>query len=250
MGREIRYLVRLIAVVSMVSAGVALADEMETRAMANQQRVDQNRYLEAAAAAQRGDYVVAYCFWRPLAERGDAEAQYALGWMYHNGYGLVSDDRAAKAWWEKAAAQGHTDAMFSLGTLYSVGSDTVARDYSAAMRLWVQAASAGNENARFALRELVVQNLPELKSLTQSLRAQYPQLLSVPVPNKNSRAKPKKSSRENVEMPDKADTRSMFGMNLRSEEWIALAAGYRPEYGWAAARLFREGGQMLASVQR
>lgn len=249
MGREIRYLVQLITVVSMVSAGVALADEMETKTMANQQRVDQNRYLEAAAAAQRGDYVVAYCFWRPLAERGDPEAQYALGWMYHNGYGLVSDDRAAKAWWDKAAAQGHTDAMFSLGTLYSLGSDTVTRDYAAAMRLWVQAANAGNENARYALRELVVQNLPELKSLTQSLRAQYPQLLSLPATKKNSKSS-KKSSRVNSEMLDKTDTQRLFGMKLRSEELIALAAGYRPEYGWAAAQLFREGGQMFVAAQR
>ncbi len=134
-------------------------------------------YLQAAAAAQRGDYVVAYCFWRPLADQGDAEAQYALGWMYHNGYGLVSDDEQARFWWEKAISQGHGEAMFSLGTLYSVGSETIERNYAAAMKLWVRAADAGNENAQFALRELVQRNLPELRSLTSMVRVQYPHLL-------------------------------------------------------------------------
>lgn len=137
-------------------------------------------YLQAAAAAQRGDYVIAYCFWHPLAEQGDAEAQYALGWMYHNGYGLVSDDQRARFWWEKAIAQEHVEAMFSLGSLYSVGSDTIERNHVAAMKLWIRAAEAGSEHAKFALRELVQRNLPELRSMTGMIRSQYPHLLSDP----------------------------------------------------------------------
>ncbi|HEY0721266.1 MAG TPA: tetratricopeptide repeat protein [Gammaproteobacteria bacterium] len=155
----------------------------------------QDGYLQAAAAAQRGDYVVAYCFWHPLAEQGDAEAQYALGWMYHNGYGLVSDDEKARFWWEKAIAQDHAEAMFSLGTLYSVGSETIERNNVAAMKLWVRAAEAGNENARFALRELVQRNLPELKSLTSLIRAQDPHLLGDP-PKPAARMPKKKAAKE------------------------------------------------------
>jgi TPR repeat protein len=249
MGRQIKGMKRLLVVLSITSMGLASADETETRTMANQQRVDQSRYLEAAAAAQRGDYVVAYCFWRPLAEKGDAEAQYALGWMYHNGYGLVTDDRAAKGWWEKAVAQGHTDAMFSLGTLYSVGSEAVARDHAAAMRLWVQAAGAGHENARFALRELALRNLPELKSVTESLRVQYPQLFA-PAPRKNIKTRLGKQSRVNGDRVDESDAQGALGFNVRNEELIAVAVGYRPEYGWAAAQLFKEGGQLIASIQK
>ena len=36
------------------------------------------------AAAQRGDYAAALLEWRPLAEQGDADAQYNLGLMYRN----------------------------------------------------------------------------------------------------------------------------------------------------------------------
>jgi len=239
----------MVAAGLLVVAGLAAADENDSRTMANQQHIDQNRYLEAAAAAQRGDYVVAYCFWRPLAEKGDAEAQYALGWMYHNGYGLVTDDRAAKGWWEKAVAQEHADAMFSLATLYSVGSAAVARDYGAAMRLWAQAAAMGHEHARFALRELMLRNLPELAALTTSLRVQYPALQDVLIPRNNLKTRLQKSSRTTrVETP-RTEKVKMFGLlQLGDGELIAVAAGYRPEYGWAAAHLFKAGGKLLAAT--
>ncbi len=32
-------------------------------------------------AYQNGDYVTALNEWRPLAEQGDADAQFSLGWM-------------------------------------------------------------------------------------------------------------------------------------------------------------------------
>jgi TPR repeat protein len=139
--------------------------------------------------------------------------------------------------------------MFSLGTLYSVGSEAVARDHGAAMRLWVQAAGAGHENARFALRELALRNLPELKSVTESLRAQYPQLFG-PAPRKNVKTRLEKQSQINSDMVDDSNARRALGINVRNEELIAVAVGYRPEYGWAAARLFKEGGQLIASIQK
>ena len=40
---------------------------------------------EGLAAARRGDYVTALREFRPLAERGDANAQYRLGSMYGGG---------------------------------------------------------------------------------------------------------------------------------------------------------------------
>ena len=38
-------------------------------------------------AAKKGDYATAMGEWRPLAERGDATAQFNLGWMCANGKG-------------------------------------------------------------------------------------------------------------------------------------------------------------------
>ncbi|MFO1412815.1 MAG: transglycosylase SLT domain-containing protein [Burkholderiales bacterium] len=49
------------------------------------------------------------------AREGDPEAQYALGWMYANGRGLVRDDRVAAAFFGLAADQGHEHARRALG---------------------------------------------------------------------------------------------------------------------------------------
>ena len=42
-------------------------------------------------AFEAGDYATALQEWRPLAEQGDADAQYFLGVMYKNGQGVPQD---------------------------------------------------------------------------------------------------------------------------------------------------------------
>jgi TPR repeat protein len=49
-------------------------------------------------AYKRGDYATALKEWRPLAENGDAQAQFQLGVMYHNGEGVQKDDKEAVKW--------------------------------------------------------------------------------------------------------------------------------------------------------
>jgi TPR repeat protein len=210
---------------------------------------ERSRYLEAAAAVQHGDYAVAYYFWRPLAEKGDAEAQYALGWMYHNGYGLVIDDQVARAWWEKAAAQGSADAMFALGTLYSVGSDTIPRDYAAAMRLWAEAAAKGNENARFALQELMQRNLPELVIVTFVLRLQYPALMNPLIYEVHQRTwfKMIRFRKAAIRIAERPVTRSSDCYACKGLV-IAVASSFRPWLGWAATQLLRGGAGSLQGV--
>ena len=40
-------------------------------------------------AYKAGDYATALKKWNPLAEQGNAEAQYGLGYMYNNGLGVT-----------------------------------------------------------------------------------------------------------------------------------------------------------------
>ena len=54
---------------------------------------------------------------RPLAEQGDAKAQYWLGEMYHVGHGVTKDHKEALRWYRKAANQGHPPAKNSLASL-------------------------------------------------------------------------------------------------------------------------------------
>jgi TPR repeat protein len=69
-------------------------------------------------AHDREDYATALREWQPLAEQGNALAQYHVGMLYHKGRGVPQDDRQARKWYAKAAAQGQPKAQFSLGTLY------------------------------------------------------------------------------------------------------------------------------------
>ena len=46
-------------------------------------------------AADKGDFATALKEWKPLAEQGDADAQFNLGWMYDYGKGVPQNDKTA-----------------------------------------------------------------------------------------------------------------------------------------------------------
>jgi septal ring-binding cell division protein DamX len=54
-----------------------------------------------------GHYPQAYQELKPLAEQGNAEAEYALGYMNYYGLGVPVDQKQARYWTQQAAAQGH-----------------------------------------------------------------------------------------------------------------------------------------------
>ena len=61
---------------------------------------------DADAAIKRRDYTTALRLIRPLAEQGDASAQYNLGVFYDNGLGVPQDLVRAYMWFTLSAAQG------------------------------------------------------------------------------------------------------------------------------------------------
>src|SRR5262249_8326438 len=69
-------------------------------------------------AYRRGDYATAMRRWRPLADKGNADAQSRLGFMYQNGRGVPQNDAAAVSLYRKAADQGHAPAQVNLGFMY------------------------------------------------------------------------------------------------------------------------------------
>jgi TPR repeat protein len=105
-------------------------------------------------AMQRGDYAEAYCMLRPLANNGDSESEYTLGWMYFNGYGLSVDEARAILWWTKAARQGHADASFAIAMAYLSG-EGVEKDESTALQWLLRAAESGQEDAAYIIRSRV-----------------------------------------------------------------------------------------------
>ena len=63
-------------------------------------------YEAGKEAYDRGDYATALTKFRPLAQQGDARAQYNLGVMYYRGYGVTKDDVLAHLWLNLAAVRG------------------------------------------------------------------------------------------------------------------------------------------------
>lgn len=68
-------------------------------------------------AWQHADYASAVAIWRPLAEKGDADAAFNLGQAYRLGRGVTINLSAAQTWFQRAAANGHVDAQTTLGLL-------------------------------------------------------------------------------------------------------------------------------------
>lgn len=59
--------------------------------------------------------------WLPLAEAGDARAQFYLGYAYLRGEGVARDESRAFHWYGRAARNGIADAQYQLGLMYELG---------------------------------------------------------------------------------------------------------------------------------
>ena len=115
-------------------------------------------------AAQAGDFQTALKEWKPLADQGHAGAQYNLGLMYANGYGVPEDDAEAVRWYRLAADQGHAGAQHRLGLMYYNG-EGVLRDNVTA-HMWFNIAGAngaedGRDNREIIERKMTPADISE-----------------------------------------------------------------------------------------
>jgi TPR repeat protein len=94
----------------------------------------------------KGDYQDAYKEWMPLAELGDAEAQYNIGVLFDEGAGVDQDLVAAADWYRRAGEQGFMDAQTNLGIMYYHGQG-VDRNHQEASKWFRMAADQGDPEA-------------------------------------------------------------------------------------------------------
>jgi TPR repeat protein len=102
------------------------------------------------AAYKRKDYAEALRWLGPAADQGNAKAQYGLGLMYANGYGVAVDYPRAIDWLRKSANQGNADAQYLIGFMYDSGLG-VPRDAVQAIAWYRKGAEQGNADAQFRL---------------------------------------------------------------------------------------------------
>lgn len=97
------------------------------------------------------DYAEAAKWFQKAADQGIAEAQFNLGAMCYNGFGVPQDYAEAMKWFQKAADQGNAQAQNSLGVMYKNGYG-VPKNYAKAKQWYRKAADQGYKNAIEALK--------------------------------------------------------------------------------------------------
>jgi cell division septation protein DedD len=155
----------------MLAAATALAGSA-----AFAQRPDPTGANDARAGVEAWraqDYEGAVRIWRPLADRGDADAQFNLAQAYFLGRGLPQNMTLAEQWYARAARGGHEEAQANYGLLlFQNGRQREALP-------WIErAANRGDPRAQYVLGtalfngDLIPQDMPRAYALMTRAAAQ------------------------------------------------------------------------------
>ena len=136
------------------------------------QPVAAGQYEDGTAAYHRKDYLTAIRLWKPLAEQGDAKAQYNLGVIDAKGRGVPQNYAKAVKWFYKAAEQGYAKAQNNLGIMYNKGWG-VKKNYVQAQMWFHLAATRGDANAIKSLDRLRILMTPAQTSKAQKLANEW-----------------------------------------------------------------------------
>ena len=165
-------------------------------------------------ASKRGDYVTAMRLWRPLADQGDAYAQFNLGVMYRDGQGVTQDYAEAVKWYRKAADQGDAVAQKNLGVGYYKGQG-VPQDYVEAHK-WLNLSAARATEAELRDRALKMRDnaavlmspaqIAEAQKLAREWRSNKPRFVGISVePLANSTGPSGQSNPSSLTIPLKKE---------------------------------------------
>ncbi len=125
-----------------------------------------------SAAEQRGDYVTAYQEVLKMADQGDTEAQYMVGYYLTYGLGVARDPVKGREWIQEAADNGSASAMNSMAYAWAVNDERL--DEALAL---IQEALARDPNNPYFLDTLawvfykLQQYEKALEPMCQSMRA-------------------------------------------------------------------------------
>lgn len=116
-----------------------------------------------------GDFKKALEVWKPLAEKGNAQAQFYLSTLYSNGEGVEQDIFSALSWLTSSAQAGYGPAQFNLGNRYYHGR-WVEQDHLRAAQWWRKAAEQGIPQAGYNLGSLYYHGQGLKKSKEEAVR--------------------------------------------------------------------------------
>lgn len=154
----------------LLASAAALAATGLSAAIAQPADADVRAGIDAWAAQ---NYDEAIRIWRPLADRGDPDAQYNIAQAYFLGRGVPQNMVLAEQWYERAARQGHPEATANYGLLlFQNGRRQEAIPYV------TRAAEAGDPRAQYVLGtalfngDIVTRDAPRAYALMSRAAAQ------------------------------------------------------------------------------
>ena len=74
-------------------------------------QINYSNFYEGITHFRAQEYRDAFIRLKPQAEKGQPDAEYAVGYMYYYGQGVVEDREKAWYWITKAAREGQPDAI-------------------------------------------------------------------------------------------------------------------------------------------
>jgi TPR repeat protein len=125
-------------------------------------------FRQGLSAYRSGDFGKALKIWLPLAEKEDAAAQAGIGFMYHRGQGVPTDDSKAAYWLRKAAEHGQPEGQLMLGSLYFYGTG-VEKSYVKAYAWCDLAQDGGNADAQ-TCRDAALQSFTKQDDMKAAFR--------------------------------------------------------------------------------
>jgi TPR repeat protein len=133
-------------------------------------------FSKGLSAFNTGDYASALRLWRPLAEGAEPRSEAGIGFMYHRGLGVGTDDREAAVWLRRAAEHGQAEGQLMLGILFYYGRG-VPQSYVRAYAWCDLAETSGNADATLcrdaSLESLSESDRQEAFRLVVDLRERY-----------------------------------------------------------------------------
>jgi uncharacterized protein len=108
--------------------------------------IDANTLEQVRASLKSQDYQTALKLLQPLADQGNAEAQWSIGAMYGRGMGVTQSYPEALKWQIRAAEQGYPGAAHYVAQMYQQGTQ-VKGDHKEAYKWNLRAAKQGDADA-------------------------------------------------------------------------------------------------------
>lgn len=128
-------------------------------------------YAEGEAASEEFNEAQ-FHLWREHAEKGDANAQYTLGYMLERGDGVAQDASGALRWYLEAARKNHLPAQVRLGSLYALGRGAPQNDLLATF--WFdRVAKGGSASARRLCERFAARLSPAKKAALKQLERDW-----------------------------------------------------------------------------